>query len=532
MRRKNKFLVTALIFVFSFSASIPYITSLLPAYTGSSPSMWDFLFLPQIPSELYNIYDVPNDDITTQLGTKGLGTSSYSGVGDYLRILETGYTTNTTLQSIYLSSSQSVNTSIQIPANWEGFRLETSVYDIVENSCVNDYAWIYSYDGNNGTNHNSQTTITRPNGGPGDNNTVEMYYSAHSNPYGNDDNRADNRYSWNDATDDWQNGNYPAGYTQNGDRSGDETNFETIYSSQFYGPTGWGIEWYDNDGTDSSDEWFYSEYGNEGTDGDIYDELYVEICGPKGLASNPNYGGNIWDQGTHIYWTNNIKMNRPQIQSAVLQYDFKLIGSTGYPINVMVAIINDGTTDHIIDQHNYAVTTMGSWQHMSVYIDPTVFGSGPNYDFTLKLGIQNIGYVAHGGLLYVGAWFDNVQLFVQSTAQPEQIDLKMNVDADGLGNLTIRNDGNNGINITTPVSNWQNGTSIFDLNSIFYTNITPFALETTTHRPISMKVDQTIYGYSNRQSYYEFAKTNNGSYYDAENGQDVEWEFYHYAQPP
>ncbi|MHA1379477.1 MAG: hypothetical protein ACTSRG_13980, partial [Candidatus Helarchaeota archaeon] len=532
MRRKNKLLIPSLMFLFIVSAATPYISKFLPSFTGYSHSFIDSLFLPQIPSDVYNIYDVPNDDYSTPLGSSGLGTSSYTGIGDYLRILETGYTTNTTLQPIYLSSNQPVNASIQVPANWEGYKLQTSVYDIVENSCVNDYGWIYSYTGNNGTNHNSQTTITRPNGGPADNNTVEMYYSVNSNPYGNDDNRADNRYSWNDATDNWANGNYPAGYTQNGDRYGDQTNYDSIYSSQFYGPTGWGIEWYDNDGTDSSDEWFYSEYGNEGTDGDIYDELYVEICGPKGLASNPSYGGNIWDQGTYIYWTNPISLNRPQIQSAVLKYDYKLIGSTGYPINVMVAIINDGTTDHIIDQHNFAVTTMGSWQSMTVYIDPSVFGTGPNYDFTLKLGIQNIGYVAHGGLIYVGAWFDNVKLFVQSTTKPEQVDLKMNVDGDGAGNLTIANDGNNGINITTPASNWQNGSNILGLNTIFYTNVTPFALETSTHKPISMKVDQTIYGFANRQSYYEFAKTNNGTYYSAEQGKDVDWEFYHYAQPP
>ncbi|MHA1379478.1 MAG: hypothetical protein ACTSRG_13985 [Candidatus Helarchaeota archaeon] len=140
MNKSSKMLVYSLIFMFSMSATLPYISNLLPNFKGYTTNAFGSLFLPQIPSDIYNIFDVPNDKNPT-LTSSDSQLDKYEGTANTLSVQQIADLDNNSNSFNIVSTtpvnSRTVSMYLDTTHNWEGTYLSVNV-----NSLRDQRMWI------------------------------------------------------------------------------------------------------------------------------------------------------------------------------------------------------------------------------------------------------------------------------------------------------------------------------------------------------------------------------------------------------
>ncbi|NVM04615.1 MAG: hypothetical protein HWN67_19990, partial [Candidatus Helarchaeota archaeon] len=134
MKRKIKLLIPSLIFAIIISTSLPYISSLLPNFSGHSPNIWDALLIPQIPSNIYDIYKDPRDDNLPDLESLAGELDRYEGTANTLSVVQFAELDNNSNPFNILNTTpanqRTVSMYLDTVHNWEGVDLSLDVNNL------------------------------------------------------------------------------------------------------------------------------------------------------------------------------------------------------------------------------------------------------------------------------------------------------------------------------------------------------------------------------------------------------------------
>ena len=136
MRKKPKFLISAIIFTIIASSSLPYLTSLFPSFSGYTPDFLGGLYIPQIPSNIYDIFKNPIDDEIPTLNSLAGELDRYEGTANTLAVTQYADIDSSdnsfSITSSTAAASRTVGMYLDTTHNWEGTYLSISISDLMD----------------------------------------------------------------------------------------------------------------------------------------------------------------------------------------------------------------------------------------------------------------------------------------------------------------------------------------------------------------------------------------------------------------